>query len=105
MSDAGILAEVIPDSIKDQDDDDVFDCIDFSPPLARPSKSDVEENWDTFQDLSLFSSYGNGIRSLTLKIETFLHKEPTESLKESHLKDFFQVELIDKDNNFLFSLF
>ena len=40
-------------------------------------------------DLSLFSSYGDEIRFLTLKIETFLNKEQRERL--SHLADFFQV--------------
>ena len=31
------------------------------------------------------------IRSLTLKIDTFLNKEKTEGLKQSHLTDFFKV--------------
>ena len=66
MSDADILTEVIPDSIEDQDDD-VIDDFDFSPPLTRSSKSDVEEALDRLQDLSLFGSYGSEIRSLTLK--------------------------------------
>ena len=39
--------------------------------------------------LSFFSSYGDEIRFLTLKIETFLNKEQRERL--SHLADFFQV--------------
>ena len=40
-------------------------------------------------DLSCFSSYGDEIRFLTLKTETFLNKEQRERL--SHLADFFQV--------------
>ena len=38
MNDADILTEVISDSIEDQDDDDVTEDLDFSPPLKRPSK-------------------------------------------------------------------
>ena len=100
MSDADILAELIrPDSIEDEDDDDDndndlndnIDDLDCPPPLTRPSKGDIEEALDKLQDLSLFSSYGDEIRSLTLKIEAFLNKERTEGLKQSHLTDFFQV--------------
>ena len=40
---------------------------------------------------SLYSSYGDEISFLTLKIETFLDKERTEGLEQSHLTDFFQV--------------
>ena len=36
-------------------------------------------------------SYGDKIRSLTLKTDTFLNKKRTERLKQSHLTDFFQV--------------
>ena len=49
--------------------------------LTNKSKGDIEEALDKLQDLSLFSSYGDEIRSLTLKIETFLNKERTEGLK------------------------
>ena len=90
LSDADILTEVIPDSIEDQDDD-VNDDFNFSPPLTCSSKSDVEGVLYRLQDLSLFSSYGNEVWSLTLKIETFLNKEETESLKPSHVTEFFQV--------------
>ena len=74
MSDTNILTEVIPDSIEDQIDN-VIDDLDFSPPLMRPSKSDAEQALDKFQSLSLFSSFGNEIWSLTLKIETILNRE------------------------------
>ena len=83
MSDADILTEVIADAIEDQNDD-VTEDLDFSPPLRRPSKSDVEEALAKLQDLFLFSSYENEIRSLILKIKSFLHKKRTESLKQSH---------------------
>ena len=78
MSNADVLAEVIwPDSIEDEDDDDDndndfndnVDDLDYPPPLTRPSKGDIEEALDKLQDLSLFSSYGDEISSLTLKIE------------------------------------
>ena len=59
--------------------------------LRNNSRRDIEETLDKLQNLSLFSSYGDEIRSLTLKIETFLNKEQTEGLKESHLTDFFQA--------------
>ena len=59
--------------------------------LTNKSNGDIEESLDKLQDLSLFSSYGDEIKSLTLKIETSLNKERTEGLKQSHLTDFFQV--------------
>ena len=74
------------DDLNDNIDD--LDCL---PPLTRLSKGNIEEALDKLQDLLLFSSYGDEIRSLTLKIETFLNKERTEGLKQSHLTDFFQV--------------
>ena len=67
----------MPDYIEDQDDDVIKDLY-FSPPPMRLSNSDAEEALAKLQDLSLFISYGNKIRSLTLKIETFLNKEQTE---------------------------
>ena len=100
MTDADILAEFIrPDSIEDEDDDnddndnlnDNIDDLDCPPPLTRLVKEDIEEALDKVQDPSLFSSYGDEIKSLTLKIDTFLNKEQTEGFKQSHLTDFFQV--------------
>ena len=98
MSDVDILAEVIqPDSIEDEDDhddndidlNDNIDDLDCPPPLTRPSKGDIKEALDKLQGLSMFSSYGDKIWSLTLKIESFMNKEETEGLKQSHLTDFF----------------
>ena len=115
MSDADILVEDIrPDSTEDEDDDDDNDDdlndnigdLDCPPPLTRPSMGDIEEALDKLQDLSLFSSFGDEIRSLTLKIETFLNKERTEGLKQSHLTDFFQVvNYIAKYTNSLYGRF
>ena len=65
----------------------------------------MEEALDKLQDLSLFSSYGNEIRYLTLKIETFLNKERTEGLKQSHLTDFFQVVNYQRDTDSLYGRF
>ena len=58
MSDTDFLIKRLPNSIDDQDDD-VIEDLDFSPPIMRPSKSDVEKALDKVQDLSLFRSYGN----------------------------------------------
>ena len=90
MNDADILTDVISNSIKDQSDDDV-ENLDFSPGLMHLFKSGVEKTLGKLQSLSVFSSYGNEIRSLTLDIDAFLNKEQTESLKQLHLTDFFQV--------------
>ena len=86
MIDADVPTEVMQtDSIEGEDDgedndDNLSDNIDYlvvdcPPPLKRPSKEDIEETLSKILDLSLFSSYGDDIRSLTLKIETFLNKE------------------------------
>ena len=84
MSNADILAKVTrPDCIEDEDDDDDndndlndnIDDLDCPPPLTRPPKGDIEQALDKLQDLSLFASCGDEIRSLALKIETFLNKE------------------------------
>ena len=88
-----------PGSIEDEDDgedndddlNDNIDDLDCPPPLTRPSKWDIEEALDKLQDPSLFSSHRDEIRSLTLKIETFLNKEQTEGWKQSNLTDLFQV--------------
>ena len=92
MSDADILAEVMwPDSIEHEDDEDdndddvsdKIDNLDSPPPLTPPTKEDIKEALDKLQDLSLFSSYGDGIRYLILKLETFLNKEQIEGLKQA----------------------
>ena len=63
--------------------------IDCPPPLTRPSKSDDEEALDKLQYLSLFSSYGDEIRSLALKTETFLNKERIEGFEAKSFVRFF----------------
>ena len=63
----GTTKRYLIDDLNDNIDD--LDCL---PPLTWPSKGDIEEVLDKLQDLSLFSSYGDEIRSLTLKMETFL---------------------------------
>ena len=101
-SDANILTEVIrPDPIEDEDDgndndgdpNDNVDDLDCPPPLTRPSKGDIQENLDKLQDLSLLSSYGDEIRTLILKIETFLNKEQTECLRQSYVPGCFQLHV------------
>ena len=66
----GATKRYLNDDLNDNIDD--LDCL---PPLTRPSKGDIKEALDKLQDLSLFSSYEDEIRSLNLKIETFLNKE------------------------------
>ena len=80
-------------SIKFESSNDVFlrKMAPVKRKLTNKSKGDIEEALDKLQDLSLFSSYGHEIRSLTFKIETFLNKERTEGLKQSHVTNFFQV--------------
>ena len=86
MIDADVLTKVTQtDSIEGEDDgedndDDLSDniddlVVDCPQPLKQPSKEDIEEALKKLLDLSLFSSYGDDIRSLILKIETFLNKE------------------------------
>lgn len=80
MNDADILTEAILGSIEDQDNDVIWWMKFLIATIASiQSKSDVEKAVDKLQDLSLLSFYGNEIRSLTLKIETFLMKEWTEN--------------------------
>ena len=88
MSDADYLTEAIPDSIAYQDDD-VIEDLDFSPSLTRPSKSYVEGTLDKLQNISLYISYVDDIWYLTLKVETFLNKEWTGSIKQGCLTDLF----------------
>ena len=78
----------------DKNDDDLngnTDGLDSPPSLTRLSKGIIEEALDQLPDISLVRYYGDKIRSLSLKMETFLNKEGTEGLKQSHLTAFFQV--------------
>ena len=70
---------------------DNIDDLDCRLPLTRLCKADIMEALDKLQDISLFSSYGDEIISLTFKIGTFLNKEQTDGLKQNYLTDFFQV--------------
>ena len=101
-SGANILAEVIgPDPIEGEDDgndndgnpNDNVDDLNCPPTVTRPSKGDIQENLDKLQDLPLLSSYGDEIRTLILKIETFLNKEQTECLRQSYVPGCFQLHV------------
>ena len=70
---------------------DNIDDVDCPLQLTRLCTADIMEALDKLQDLSLFSSCWDEIRSLTLIIGTLLNKEQTEGLKQNHLTDFFQV--------------
>ena len=78
------------------------------------SKSDVEEALDKLQDLSLFSSYGNEIWSLTFENRDFSEQGTNGKLKTKSCNrfvssslnlDYLIIKNNHKDNNFLFLLF
>ena len=69
ITDDVILSDIIDDADddlkKDEEDEDI-------PPPSRPSNREIEESLDTLRDPSLFSTHGNKIQSLTLKLEALL---------------------------------
>ena len=84
-NDDDIIAEVIEgeneESEDDQDDEE-------STPPTRPSTNEVEDALETLQDLSLFSTRGDEIRSLVLNMESLLVRERIDNLKQSVVTDF-----------------
>ena len=86
-NDDNIIAEVIEgeneESGDDQDDEE-------STPPTRPSTNEVEDALETLQDLSLFSTRGDEIRSLVLNMESLLVRERIDNLKQSVVTDFFK---------------
>ena len=82
-----IIAEVIEgeneESEDDQDDEE-------STPPTRPSTNEVEDALETLQDLSIFSTRGDEIRSLVLNMESLLVRERIDNLKQSVVTDFFK---------------
>ena len=67
----------------DQDDEE-------STPLTRPSANEVQDLLETLQNLSMFSTHGDEIRSLLLNMESFLVRERIDNLKQSVVTDFFK---------------
>ena len=67
----------------DQDDEE-------STPLTRPSTNEVEDLLETLQNLSMFSTHGDEIRSLLLNMESLLVHERIDNLKQTVVTDFFK---------------
>ena len=86
-NDDNIIAEIIEgeneESEDDQDDEE-------STPPTRPSTNKVEDELETLQDLSMFSTRGYKIRCLILKMESLLVRQWIDNLKQSALTDFFK---------------
>ena len=86
-NDDDIIAEVIEaENEESKDDQDVEE----STPPTRPSTSEIEEALETLQDLSLFSTHGDEIRSLVLNIKSLLVRERIDNLKQSVVTYFFK---------------
>ena len=81
--DDDIIAEVIEGENEENNDDQ--DDEESTPP-TRPSTNEVE----TLQDLSMFSTRGDEIRSLVLNMENLLVCERIDNLKQSFVTDFFK---------------
>ena len=86
-NDDDIIAEIIEgeneESEGDQDDEE-------STPPTRPSTNEVLDALETLQDLSMFSTRGDEIRSLVLNMESLLVRERIDNLKQSVVTDFFK---------------
>ena len=86
-NDDDIISEVTEgeneESEDDQDDEE-------STPPTRPSTNKVEDELETLQDLSMFSTRGYKIRCLILKMESLLVRQWIDNLKQSALTDFFK---------------
>ena len=85
--DDDIIAEVIEGENKESEDDQ--DDEGNNPPTL-PSTNEVEDALETLQDLSMFSTYGDEIRSLLLNMESLLVRERIDNLKQSVVTDFFK---------------
>ena len=75
----GIITDVIEGECKDSEDDQ--DDEESMPP-TRSSTNEVEDAMETLQDLSMFSTRGDGIRSLVLNTESLLVPERIDNLKQ-----------------------
>ena len=77
-NDDDIIAEVIEgdneESEDDQDDEE-------STPPTRPSTNEVEDALGTLQDLTMFSTRGDKIRSVVMDMESLLARERIDNLK------------------------
>ena len=82
-----IIAEVI-EGENEESEDDQYD--EESTPPTRPSTNEIEGALETLQDLSIFSTRGDEIRSLVLNMESLLVRERIDNLKQSVVTDFFK---------------
>ena len=84
-----ITDDVILSDIIDDADDDLEKDEEDIPPPSRPSNREIEESLDKLRDLSLFSTHGDEIQSLTLKLEVLLDKERLQNLQQRQVTDYF----------------
>ena len=86
-NDDDIIAKVIEreneESKDDQDDEE-------STPPTCPSTNEIEDALEKLQDLFVFSTRGDDIRSLVLDIESLLVRERIDNLKQSVVRYFFK---------------
>ena len=86
-NDDDIIAEVIEVGNEESEDDQDHE---ESTPPTLPSSNEVEDALETLQDLSMFSTCGDEIRSLLLNMESLLVREWIDNLKQSVVTDFFK---------------
>ena len=85
-NDDDIIAEITEGENEESEDDQGDE---ESTPPTSPSTNEVEGALETLQDLSMFSTRGEEIRSLVLNIESLLVREWIDNLKQSVVTDFF----------------
>jgi len=87
-SDEDIIAQLIEvdEGCESEEDDQDGESVWHT----RPSASEIGNALEVLQDLSLFSTHGEQIHSLVLKIESTLILEKCENLKQSCMTDFFR---------------
>ena len=86
-NDDDIIAKFIEGENEENEDDQ--DDEESTPP-TRPSTNEVEDALEMLQDLSMFSTRRDEIRSLTLDMESLLVSERIDNLKQSVVTDFFK---------------
>ena len=85
-NDDDIIAEITEGENEESEDDQGDE---ESMPPTSPSTNEVEGALETLQDLSMFSTRGEEIRSLVLNMESLLVRERIDNLKQSAVIDFF----------------
>ena len=85
-NDDDVIAEITEGENEESEDDQGDE---ESTPPTSPSTNEVEGALETLQDLSMFSTRGEEIRSLVLNMESLLVRERIDNLKQSVVTDFF----------------